>query len=69
MLRHTYATSLYKVGIDLKTAQYLLGHADIKMTAEIYTHIQQSQLTSAATKINRHFLSGSQESSQKAKKC
>ena len=68
MLRHTYATSLYRAGIDLKTAQYLLGHSDIKMTAEIYTHIQQDKLTSAAAKINKIFSSGSQGSSQKAKK-
>lgn len=68
MLRHTYATSLYRAGIDLKTAQYLLGHSDIKMTAEIYTHIQQDNLTSAATKINQLFGASSQKSSQKKKK-
>lgn len=68
MLRHTYATSLYRAGVDLKTAQYFLGHSDIKMTAEIYTHIQQDKLTSAAVKINRVFKAGSQKSSQKVKK-
>lgn len=67
MLRHTYATSLYRAGIDLKTAQYLLGHSDIKMTAEIYTHIQQDKLTSAATKINQIFGAGSKKG-QKSKK-
>lgn len=68
MLRHTYATSLYRAGVDLKTAQYLLGHSDIKMTAEIYTHIQQDKLASAAVKINHVFCGGSQRGSQKAKK-
>jgi integrase len=68
MLRHTYATSLYRAGVDLKTAQYLLGHSDIKMTAEIYTHIQQDKLTSAAARINKVFSAGSQGGSQKAKK-
>lgn len=38
-LRHTYCTDLQKSGIDLRTAQYLMGHADIKMTANIYTHV------------------------------
>ncbi|MBE6831423.1 MAG: site-specific integrase, partial [Ruminococcaceae bacterium] len=71
MLRHTYATSLYRAGIDLKTAQYLLGHSDIKMTAEIYTHIEQGKMKSSAIKINQLFeqdKSGSQKGSQKVKK-
>lgn len=38
-LRHTYCTDLQKFGVDLRTAQYLMGHADIKMTANIYTHV------------------------------
>lgn len=40
VLRHTYATNLYYAGIDVKTAQMLLGHSDIRMTLEIYTHLQ-----------------------------
>lgn len=40
MLRHTYCTNLQKRGIDVRTAQYLMGHADITMTANIYTHTQ-----------------------------
>lgn len=67
MLRHSYATSLYKGGIDLKTAQYLLGHSDIKMTAEIYTHIEQDQVKSAGKKINAFFANKS-KSSQNTKK-
>lgn len=38
MFRHTYASDLYKAGIDIKTAQYLLGHKDIKTTLDTYTH-------------------------------
>lgn len=36
--RHTYASDLYKSGIDIKQAQYLLGHDDIKTTLDTYTH-------------------------------
>lgn len=39
MLRHTYATMLYKSGVDLKTAQYLMGHRDITMILNVYTHL------------------------------
>lgn len=38
LFRHTYASNLYKAGVDVKTAQYLLGHSDIKTTLDIYTH-------------------------------
>lgn len=47
-LRHTYATNLYKYGVDLKTAQLLLGHADIKTTANIYTHEDKKKKREAA---------------------
>ena len=51
-LRHTYATSLAEKGVDLKTAQYLLGHANVSMTAQIYTHVTKKMLDSAKEKIN-----------------
>lgn len=38
MFRHTYASDLYKAGVDIKQAQYLLGHDDIKTTLDVYTH-------------------------------
>lgn len=36
---HNYATMLYYQGIDVKQAQKLLGHSNIKTTLEIYTHL------------------------------
>lgn len=38
-LRHTYATNLFYAGIDIKAAQYLMGHSDIQTTLNIYTHL------------------------------
>lgn len=40
-LRYTYATYLYDAGVDVKTAAYLLGHADITMTMRIYTQLSK----------------------------
>ena len=51
-LRHTYATQLYRTGIDLKTAQYLLGHADIRTTANIYSHIDADDVAGIASKTD-----------------
>lgn len=47
-LRHTYCTDLQKAGIDVRTAQKLMGHADISTTANIYTHQDESSLFKAA---------------------
>lgn len=38
-LRHTFATRGLENGIELKVMQELLGHAGIKTTADIYTHV------------------------------
>lgn len=41
--RYTYATGLYDAGVDVKTAQYLLGHKDIKTTMQIYTQLSEER--------------------------
>jgi len=38
-LRHTFATRCLESGIELKVVQELLGHASIRMTADLYTHV------------------------------
>ena len=52
-LRHTYCTDLQKKGVDIRVAQYLMGHADIQMTANIYTHIDDSTVLDVAEKLNK----------------
>ena len=43
---------LYNAGVDIKTAQYLLGHATIQMTLDIYTHLQEGKEKVAIEKLN-----------------
>lgn len=47
-LRHTFATNLLKHSVDIRTAQHLLGHADITMTANVYTHVDTNEVKKAA---------------------
>ncbi|KHD34205.1 recombinase XerC [Clostridium acetobutylicum] len=54
-LRHTYATKLFERGEDLKTVQMLLGHSDISITSNIYTHVMPEKKISAAEKLNDLF--------------
>ena len=39
MLRHTYITRLILSGANIKTVQYLAGHASVQLTLDIYTHL------------------------------
>lgn len=55
MFRHTYATNLYYAGIDIKTAQMLLGHSSIQMTMDVYTHLDETKILSASDKLNAFF--------------
>lgn len=50
-LRHTYATNLRRAGIDMKTAQYLLGHSDIRTTANIYSHVDDDDIKNVREKL------------------
>lgn len=52
MLRHTYATMLYRAGVPLRTAQYLMGHSSITMTAQIYTHLEAEDGLQVADQLN-----------------
>ena len=54
MFRHTYATILYNAGVDVKSAQRFLGHADINVTLKIYTHLSAQKEQEAITALNKH---------------
>jgi len=50
-LRHSCCTYWFEMGLDLKTVQYLMGHVDIKTTANIYMHFMSRSLEKAGDVI------------------
>ena len=38
--RHTFCSNMAKSGMHPKTLQYIMGHADISVTLNVYTHVQ-----------------------------
>ena len=38
--RHTFCSNMAKSGMNPKTLQYIMGHSDIIVTLNVYTHVQ-----------------------------
>ena len=55
IFRHTYATKLFSAGVDVKTAQYLLGHASVQVTLGIYTHLEKQNIDKFAQVVEKLF--------------
>jgi integrase len=51
-LRHTFASHLVMNGVNLRAAQQLLGHQDIRMTLR-YSHLSQEHLQAAVGTLDR----------------
>lgn len=52
-LRHSYALILFRAGVDPKTAQGLLGHANFQTTMNIYTDFSKDVTDASVKKINK----------------
>lgn len=53
-LRHTYACILHKAGVPLKEAQSFMGHKDLKVLLNIYTHIDEEDVENASNELNKY---------------
>ena len=68
-LRHSFCSMLYDTDVDVKTAQYLMGHADLEVTLTIYTHLSERKKTLSYGKLFESFkTNGSQTGSQELQK-
>lgn len=54
-LRHSCASMLLSMGWNLKDVQEWLGHSDIKMTANIYSHLDTARKTNIAESLMQRF--------------
>lgn len=52
-LRHTHASLLFEAGATIKEVQERLGHSDIKMTMNIYTHVTKTVKEQTATRFEK----------------
>lgn len=51
VFRHTFATRCFENGVDTKVVQSYLGHASLKMTMDLYTHVTEEKSMTDIEKI------------------
>lgn len=51
VFRHTFCTNMANAGMDVKTLQYLMGHSDVGVTLNIYTHASYDRAAEQMTKL------------------
>ncbi len=54
--RHTCTTMLLESGIEPKLIQQQLGHSSITTTLNIYSHVSQQLLSTAADALENNFI-------------
>ena len=62
--RHNYASILYNAGVDVLSAQKFLGHANVKVTLEIYSHLSKEKEDASAGAVMDAFKKRLPESCQ-----
>ena len=51
--RHTYCSNMAKSGMNPKVLQYLMGHSDISVTLNTYTHLKLDDAIEEVEKLAR----------------
>ena len=59
-LRHSNATAMIAAGINAKVVQHRLGHANVSITLNTYTHVLPEMDQEAADKLNQALFSSAQ---------
>lgn len=64
-LRHSAATLLLSKGVHPKVVQEILGHSEISMTMDIYSHVLPTMQREAMDKLNQAFLIDAEKDGKK----
>lgn len=51
-LRHTFASLLFRKGVDIKTVSSILGHTDVAFTSRTYIHLIDEQRIQAVSQLD-----------------
>lgn len=54
-LRHSAATILLSMGVNVNVVQEILGHSRVSMTLEVYSHVLPGMQEDAAVKMSKLF--------------
>ena len=49
--RHTFCSIMAKSGVNPKTLQYIMGHSDISVTLNTYTHLKYEDVEKEVDRI------------------
>ena len=64
--RHTFCSNMAKSGMNPKTLQYIMGHSDIAVTLNVYTHLGYEDAEEEMQKVTEI---SSKKSTTHRKKC
>lgn len=65
VFRHTFCTNMANSGMDVKMLQYLMGHSDVGVTLNVYTHSTYERAAEQFAKVVQFRKSGQQEQQSK----
>lgn len=51
VFHRTFCTNIANAGMDIKTRQYLMGHSDVGVTLNVYTHTNYDRAAEQMAKI------------------
>jgi integrase len=51
-VRHSAASLLIAAGVELVEVSMLLGHSELRVTADVYGHLQRQTAAKAATRMD-----------------